>query len=208
MPPRQIIIDTDPGQDDAVAILLALASPDEIAVLGITAVAGNVPLPLTERNARIVCELAGRPDMPVFAGCDAPLTRKLARALQSETRGSALDADIRLRRDAKGYSVLAPRAELRGGSGARLVSLSRLEIAVEEGKAPRIAGNIATGGANMPRITGRMERSESGGSIFRLSMQRYAAGDSELAIPQVVVAQGEGGAIGFSGRVLASGPLA
>ncbi|MEC8771640.1 MAG: exoprotein, partial [Pseudomonadota bacterium] len=137
----------------------------------------------------------------------APLTRKLARALQSETRGSALDADIRLRRDAKGYSVLAPRAELRGGSGARLVSLSRLEIAVEEGKAPRIAGNIATGGANMPRITGRMERSESGGSIFRLSMQRYAAGDSELAIPQVVVAQGEGGAIGFSGRVLASGPL-
>ena len=54
MTPRKIIIDTDPGQDDAVAILLALASP-EIDVLGITAVAGNVPLPLTEKNARIVC---------------------------------------------------------------------------------------------------------------------------------------------------------
>jgi purine nucleosidase len=53
--PRKIIIDTDPGQDDAVAILLALASPDELEVLGITAVAGNVPLALTERNARIVC---------------------------------------------------------------------------------------------------------------------------------------------------------
>ena len=51
---QKIIIDTDPGQDDAVAILLALASPDEIEVLGITAVAGNVPLSLTEKNARIV----------------------------------------------------------------------------------------------------------------------------------------------------------
>ncbi|MBS0123045.1 nucleoside hydrolase [Thetidibacter halocola] len=80
MPPRKIIIDTDPGQDDAVAILLALASPEEIEVLGITAVAGNVPLPLTQRNARIVCELAGRPDTRVFAGCDKPLRRPLVTA--------------------------------------------------------------------------------------------------------------------------------
>ncbi len=76
---RRIIIDTDPGQDDAVAILLALASP-EIEVLGLTAVAGNVPLHLTSRNARMVCELAGRTDIPVFAGCDAPLERKLVTA--------------------------------------------------------------------------------------------------------------------------------
>jgi purine nucleosidase len=80
MPPRRIIIDTDPGQDDAVAILLALASPEEIEVLGITAVAGNVPLPLTARNARITCELAGRPDVRVFAGCDRPLERPLVTA--------------------------------------------------------------------------------------------------------------------------------
>jgi len=79
MTPRKIIIDTDPGQDDAVAILLALASP-ELDVLGITAVAGNVPLALTTRNARIICELAGRPDMGVYAGCAAPLTRKLVTA--------------------------------------------------------------------------------------------------------------------------------
>ncbi len=77
---RKIIIDTDPGQDDAVAILLALASPEDVEVLGITAVAGNVPLPLTEKNARIVCELAGKPDTRVFAGCDAPLVRKLVTA--------------------------------------------------------------------------------------------------------------------------------
>ena len=80
MAPRKIIIDTDPGQDDAVAILLALASPEDVEVLGITAVAGNVPLPLTEKNARIVCELAGKPETLVFAGCDAPLSRKLVTA--------------------------------------------------------------------------------------------------------------------------------
>ena len=78
--PRKIIIDTDPGQDDAVAILLALGSPDELEVLGITAVAGNVPLALTQKNARIICELAGRPDVKVYAGCDAPLKRKLVTA--------------------------------------------------------------------------------------------------------------------------------
>lgn len=77
--PRKIIIDTDPGQDDAVAILLALASPEEIEVLGITAVAGNVPLALTQKNARVIVELSGRP-VPVFAGCDAPLRRKLVTA--------------------------------------------------------------------------------------------------------------------------------
>ncbi|OYW96624.1 MAG: nucleoside hydrolase [Pseudomonadales bacterium 32-61-5] len=78
MPPRKIIIDTDPGQDDAVAILLALASP-ELQVLALTAVAGNVPLALTERNARIIIDLA-RSDTPVYAGCDRPLTRKLVTA--------------------------------------------------------------------------------------------------------------------------------
>ena len=77
---RKIIIDTDPGQDDAAAIMLALASPEEIDVLGITAVAGNVPLALTERNARIICELSGRPDMKVFAGCDRPMHRLLVTA--------------------------------------------------------------------------------------------------------------------------------
>lgn len=80
MSARKIIIDTDPGQDDAVAILLALASPDEIELLGLTCVAGNVPLDLTARNARMVLELARRTDIPVFAGCDRPLGRALVTA--------------------------------------------------------------------------------------------------------------------------------
>lgn len=72
---QKIIIDTDPGQDDAVAILLALASGDVLDLLGVTCVAGNVPLALTARNARTICELAGRRDVAVFAGCDRPLGR-------------------------------------------------------------------------------------------------------------------------------------
>ena len=79
MAPRKIIIDTDPGQDDALAILLALASP-ELEVLGITCIAGNVPLPLTIRNAQLVCELAGRPDVKIFAGCERPMVRDLVTA--------------------------------------------------------------------------------------------------------------------------------
>lgn len=76
---RKIIIDTDPGQDDAVAILLALASP-ELDVLGITAVAGNIPLKLTQTNSRKVCEVASRPDVKVFAGAVRPMVRPLVTA--------------------------------------------------------------------------------------------------------------------------------
>ena len=71
---RKIIIDTDPGKDDAVAILLALASP-ELDVLALVAVAGNVPLARTESNARRLLELAGRTDIPVYAGCARPMVR-------------------------------------------------------------------------------------------------------------------------------------
>ncbi|WP_442580365.1 nucleoside hydrolase [Mesorhizobium sp. ASY16-5R] len=76
---RKIIIDTDPGQDDALAILLALASP-ELEILGIVAVAGNTPLSLTQVNIRKICEVAGRPDVKVFAGCSRPMMRKLVTA--------------------------------------------------------------------------------------------------------------------------------
>ncbi|MER8613238.1 nucleoside hydrolase [Mesorhizobium sp. M0435] len=76
---RRILIDTDPGQDDAVAILLALGSA-ELEIVGITAVAGNVPLKLTEKNARKICELAGRPDVKVYAGAIRPLARELVTA--------------------------------------------------------------------------------------------------------------------------------
>ena len=74
---RAIIIDTDPGYDDSVAILLALAARDRLDVCAITAVAGNVRLALTERNARAMVELAGVRDVPVHAGCERPWIRPL-----------------------------------------------------------------------------------------------------------------------------------
>ena len=71
-----IIIDTDPGQDDAIALLLAAASP-ELELLGVTTVAGNVPLALTTLNARKVMELAGRRDVPICAGANASGERRM-----------------------------------------------------------------------------------------------------------------------------------
>jgi len=152
---RKIIIDTDPGQDDAVAILLALASP-ELEVLGITCVAGNVPLALTSKNARVVCELAGRPDIKVFAGCDRPLVRPLvtaeyvhgktgldgialpepAMALQP---GHAVDFLIEtLRREPAGTVTLCP-----------LGPLTNIATALQKAPdiAPRIAEIVLMGGA-------------------------------------------------------------
>jgi purine nucleosidase len=77
---RPLIIDCDPGVDDAIALLLALASPAEFDRLGITTVAGNVPLSLTTANARRICQLAQRPEVPVYAGCPRPILRSLVTA--------------------------------------------------------------------------------------------------------------------------------
>ncbi|WOI54991.1 nucleoside hydrolase [Palleronia sp. LCG004] len=143
----KIIIDTDPGQDDAVAILLALASP-EIEVLGITAVAGNVPLELTAKNARIVCELAGRSEIKVYAGCAEPLMRPLVTAEHVHGRtgldgpslpdpsmdlqpGHAVDFIIEtLRKEPSGSVTLCP-----------LGPLTNIAMALK--KAPDIADRIA-----------------------------------------------------------------
>lgn len=153
--PRKIIIDTDPGQDDAVAILLALASP-ELEVLGITAVAGNVPLALTQKNARVICELAGRPDVKVFAGCDRPLNRKLVTAEHVHGKtgldgialpdpamplqpGHAVDFLIEtLRREPAGSVTLCP-----------LGPLTNIATALQKAPdiAPRIAEIVLMGGA-------------------------------------------------------------
>jgi len=76
---QKVIIDTDPGVDDAFAIFLALCSP-ELKVLAVTAVAGNVPLDVTLPNALRLVEIAGRSDFPVARGASSPLIRKLITA--------------------------------------------------------------------------------------------------------------------------------
>jgi purine nucleosidase len=79
MTSHRVIIDTDPGIDDAAAILLAMASP-EIEILGLVTVAGNVPLAAVTENALKLCELGGQPQIPVHAGADRPLVRHLETA--------------------------------------------------------------------------------------------------------------------------------
>ena len=89
----KVILDCDPGQDDAVALLLAMASPDELDILGVTTVAGNVPLELTQRNARLMCDFADRKDIAVFAGCDRPMQREplTAEFVHGETGINGMD---------------------------------------------------------------------------------------------------------------------
>lgn len=90
----KIIIDCDPGQDDAVALFLAMASPDELDILGITTVAGNVPLELTQRNARQMCDIANHTELPVYAGCAQPMVRPLVTAeyIHGDTGINGIDA--------------------------------------------------------------------------------------------------------------------
>ena len=79
MPIQSLIIDCDPGVDDAVALFLAFAAP-ELELLAVTTVGGNVPAALTQRNARIIRQIAGREDVPVFGGAERPLKRPPAGA--------------------------------------------------------------------------------------------------------------------------------
>jgi len=144
---RPIIIDTDPGLDDAVAILLALAAAEELEVLGLVAVAGNLPLAQTERNARRVCELAGRSDVPVYAGCARPLLRPLATAerIHSETSRDRLllpEPTLPLRAQ-HGVDFLIDTLRTAKPGTITLCALGPLtNIAMAFVKAPEAAGKI------------------------------------------------------------------
>ena len=144
---RKIIIDTDPGQDDAVAILLALASPRELDVIGITTVAGNVPLNLTSKNARIICEVAGKPDVKVFSGCDAPMQRTLVTAEHVHGKtgldGATLPDPTMPLQDRHGVDFIIDTLRNSPGGTVTLCALGPLtNIATALARAPDIAARI------------------------------------------------------------------
>jgi purine nucleosidase len=148
MAPKPIIIDCDPGQDDAVMLLLALASPAELDVLGISTVAGNVPLALTQRNARIVCELAGRPEIEVYTGCPRPLVRPLITA--EEVHGKTGIDGIEIYEpamplgDGHGVDFIVDTLMAAGDGEITLVPTGPLtNVAVAMVKEPRILPKIA-----------------------------------------------------------------
>ena len=151
-----LIIDCDPGVDDAVALLLAFAAPDALELLAVTTTAGNVDGPTTARNARLIRQIAAREDVPVYAGAEIPLVRPLIGASHFHGEsglgdlpvfepaapaqsGSAVDAiiDLTLARPAKSVrlAVTGP--------------MTNLALALR--KAPRLAAHlgpvIAMGGA-------------------------------------------------------------
>ncbi len=147
MSTRKIIIDTDPGQDDAVAILLALASPEELDVLGITVVAGNVPLDLTSKNARIVCELAGKPDVKVFEGCGKPMGRPLVTAEhvhgESGLNGPTLPDPVMPLQDQHGVDFIIDTLRAHAAGTVTLCPLGPLtNIATAFQKAPDIVEKV------------------------------------------------------------------
>jgi purine nucleosidase len=146
MRPRPIIIDCDPGQDDALAILLALASPEELEVVAVTAVAGNVPLALTEKNARKIVELAGRHDIAVHAGCERPLRRDTVSAEHVHGRSGLDGAELPEPKTplAEAHAVDAIIAALRARPGAvTLCPLGPLtNIATAMQRAPDLLAHI------------------------------------------------------------------
>lgn len=146
MAPRPIIIDCDPGQDDALAILMALGSSEELEVLAVTAVAGNVPLSLTELNARKLVELAGRSDIPVHAGCDRPLEREMVTAEHVHGRtgldGTELPEPATPLADAHAVDAIIETLRARPGK-VTLCPLGPLtNVASAMTKAPDIIGHI------------------------------------------------------------------
>lgn len=143
---RAIIIDTDPGQDDALALLLALAS-QELDILGMVAVAGNVPLELTKRNIRLVCELAGRPDIPVYAGAERPLIRPLVTAEHVHGKtgldGADLPEPTMPLRDEFGPDFIVEAVMSRPQACVTLCTLGPLtNVALAIAKEPRIAPRL------------------------------------------------------------------
>jgi pyrimidine-specific ribonucleoside hydrolase len=141
-----IILDCDPGHDDAIALLLALASP-EVEVLGVTTVHGNQTLAKTTANALRVLDLAGRADIAVAAGADRPLVRDLAVA--SHVHGeSGLDGP------ALPPAGRAPLAEGAVDFMARTIAASPAPVTlVPTGPLTNIARLLErTGGSNIERI--------------------------------------------------------
>lgn len=151
---KRIIIDTDVGVDDAMAILLALRSP-ELHVEALTSVFGNVGLPQTTRNCLTVLEVAGRGDVPVYQGCDRPLLgsqRGPAPVHGDDGLGNAGFPPPR-GRVAPGHAVdFLRRAVLAAPGEITLVAIGpltnvALALRLEPGLAQALAGLVVMGGS-------------------------------------------------------------
>jgi purine nucleosidase len=143
---KQIIIDCDPGQDDAIALLLALRSPDQLDVLAVTTVAGTVSEPASNRNARKILEVLGRRDVPVHAGCGRPLVRPHVPYFADDDglRGVALPEPVVQPARDHAVDALVETVRSRPSGTVTLCALGPLtNIALALAKAPDIAERLA-----------------------------------------------------------------
>jgi len=143
---RPVVIDTDPGQDDAVALLVALASP-ELDIRAVTTVAGNVPLELTTRNALALVELAGRAEVPVYAGCARPMvnTLRTAEHVHGPTGLDGAGLPEPVTRPAAGHAVdvLVDLLEQAGDEGLTICTLGPLtNVAMAMVKSPHVMARM------------------------------------------------------------------
>jgi len=183
--PRALIIDTDPGADDVVALFLAMASSDELDIRAITTVAGNVRLDKTSRNARLAREWAGREDIPVYAGAGRPLVRAPIYA-----------ADVHGEEGLTGVKVHEPKQPLAQGSAVQYLVDT---LGAAEAKSITIAmlgpqTNLALALAQRPEIAkGIKEVVVMGGAHFNGGNITPAAEFNLFADPhaaEVVLASG------------------
>lgn len=139
----------------------------------------------------------------------APLLARLRGGLARAGTDSRLTASYVVRRTGTGaLNFVVPQAALRSGGGAdTLLSLSRFQLTTGDGAPPRLGGNFATGGADMPRIAGRLDRRPGGQLVMHMTMADYAAGTARLALPRLTVVQLADGSLGFSGEARLSGAL-
>ena len=130
-------------------LLLALASPDELDILGITTVAGNVPLALTQRNARLICDIAGRSDVKVYAGCPRPMVRDLVTA-----------ENVHGKTGIDGVKIVEPKLALESQHAVDFI-VDRLRIAADNSITLVPTGpltNIAMAIVKAPDILSKIER--------------------------------------------------
>ena len=170
---RKIVIDCDPGQDDAVAIFLAFSAFEELELLGITTVCGNVPLDLTQRNARLMCDIAGRRDVPVYAGCAKPMARQLktAEMVHGET-------------GINGIEVFEPKTPLQSEHAVDYVI--RTLLAAEDASVTLVPmgplTNIAVAIERQPRILPKIEQIVLMGGAMREGGNRTPSAEFNILV--------------------------
>lgn len=137
----------------------------------------------------------------------APLLVRARTALSAALTGSSLRGDVIIRHKGDAASLVIPEASLSSRRGVRVLALSRLNAAIEEGIVRGLGGSLVAGGEGLPNINGRIAQDRGGGWTARLSMADYAAGPNRLAIPRLTLTGAPNGAITFAGLAAASGIL-